>query len=362
MNNRLRPLGHFQRMSTALITTCLLGMLISCGGGSSSPPTMFAATSLVSDGVLIPASQSDINLKNPWGIAFNPNAFVWVANNQSSTLTLYDGDGVPQPLTVTIPSGAAAPTGIVFNPTSGFPISQNNVTGTAAFIFVGETGTVSAWSPTVNRTNAVIAATGPNGAVYKGLALAANRLYAADFRNRHIDMYDAGFNLVAAPGAFVDPLLPADYAPFNVAANNGQIYVSYAQFTPPNTDENPGAGLGIVSVYDTAGTFIKRLITGGKLNAPWGMAFAPSSFPGFPSALLVGNFGDGKINAYDPDTGRWRGALMSDQNTALSIDGLWGIAFGNGLPNQPTSTLFFAAGPNNEANGVYGRIDAMPSP
>jgi len=362
------PWPHLQRVAQALAAIGLAALLASCGGGSSSnPPANFSVTNLVSDGA-VPARHTDPNLVNGWGVAFNPNGFVWVADNGTSTSTLYDGNGVPQSLVVGLPAGVAgdaAPTGIVFNPTNDFTLSQNGLSGKAAFIFVGEAGTVSAWSPAVDFTHTVtVVDTGNGGAVYKGLALAsfngANLLYAADFRHRRIDVYNATFARVNLPGAFVDPALPADYTPFNVAAHGDRIYVAYAQFTAPNTDENAGPGLGIVSLFDTGGNFIKRLVTGGHLDAPWGMAFAPTDFAGFPSALLIGNFGDGTINAYSPDTGAFLGTLAGADNRPLVIDGLWGIAFGNDLSNQPHSTLFFAAGPEDEAHGLYGRIDALP--
>ncbi|MET3134093.1 uncharacterized protein (TIGR03118 family) [Oxalobacteraceae bacterium GrIS 1.11] len=362
-------LGHcLRQIRASLALAVMLGvaaLLGACGGSSHhTPRTTFTVSKLVSDGT-ITASNTDSHLQNAWGIAFNPNGFVWVANNGTSTSTLYDGNGVPQTLIVNIPPGSAgpaAPTGIVFNAGTDFTVTQGGVTGKSAFIFVGEAGTVSGWSPTVNPTNAVTAVdASATGAIYKGAALATyagnHYLYVADFHNRAISVYDASFNLAALPGNFTDPGLPADYTPFNVAALGANIYVSYAQFTPPNDDENQGAGLGIVSVFDTGGNFIKRLITGGKLNAPWGMALAPSDFPGFPSALLIGNFGDGAINAYQPDTGEWLGALSDLDGKPLAIDGLWGIGFGNGLNQQPLTTLFFAAGPNDEAHGLYGRID-----
>ncbi|HAT29846.1 MAG TPA: TIGR03118 family protein [Janthinobacterium sp.] len=367
MKNHLQQL---QRVATACIMLSLAGILVSCGGNSHfHPPPVIAYTvsKLVSNGP-VAANHTDPNLQNGWGVAFNPTGFVWVADNGTSTSTLYDGNGVPQSLVVRIPpgaSGAAAPTGIVFNPTSDFIVSQGGVSGKAAFIFVGEGGTVSGWSPAVNATNAVTAVdTGVGGAVYKGVALSSylgsNYLYAANFRQRRVDVYNGSFLSAILPGSFTDPGLPADYTPFNVAASGNRIYVAYAQFTAPNTDENKGAGLGIVNVFDSGGVFIKRLITGGKLNAPWGMAFAPHAFPGFPDALLVGNFGDGWINAYDPDSGIWLGALKDPSDHPLAIDGLWGLAFGNDVNTQPKTTLFFAAGPNDEANGLYGRIDGAP--
>jgi uncharacterized protein (TIGR03118 family) len=347
----------------------------SCGGGNDHPMTTppvvmppvvasaFATTPLVTDQAS-GAAHTDTHLVNAWGLAFNPTAFVWVANNGTSTSTLYDGNGVPQTLVVAIPAGTAgdaAPTGIVFNGTQDFKVTQNGVTGASPFIFVGEAGTVSGWSPSVNRTNAVIAVDTNGTAVYKGLAIGtfagANYLYAADFRNNRIDVYDAGFQKATLPGGFVDPNLPAGYGPFGIQAIGDRVYVAYAQRETSGNDEVKGAGLGVVDVYDMGGTFLHRLAAGGALNAPWGLALAPANFGDFSNAILVGNFGDGKINAYNPSTGAFMGTLSKSDHTPIVIDGLWGIAFGNGVNNQPTNTLFYTAGPSDESHGIYGRID-----
>jgi uncharacterized protein (TIGR03118 family) len=240
-------------------------------------------------------------------------------------------------------------------------VTQNGVTGASPFIFVGEAGTVSGWSPSVNRTNAVIAVDTNGTAVYKGLAIGAfagaNYLYAADFRNNRIDVYNASFQKATLPGGFVDPNLPAGYGPFGIQAIGDRVYVAYAQRETSGNDEVKGAGLGVVDVYDMGGTFLHRLAAGGALNAPWGLAMAPANFGDFSNAILVGNFGDGKINAYNPSTGAFIGTLSKSDHTPIVIDGLWGIAFGNGVNNQPTNTLFYTAGPSDEAHGIYGRID-----
>ncbi len=348
------------------------------GGGGGSPAPVASMSGYVSTHLIsnvntasnpsnpYSTSNADPNLVNAWGIAFNPQGFVWVANNGTSTSTLYDGHGVAQSLVVAIPpgnAGSASPTGIVFNGTSGFQVTQGGLTGASAFLFVGEAGTLSGWSPTVNMTNAVLVVDGAaQGKVYKGLALAtaagASRLYAADFHNGVVDVFDANFAPVVQAGAFSDSSLPAGYAPFGIQAIGNQIFVSYAMQDAAAHDDVAGAGLGAVDIFDTAGNLVKRLIApGGKLNAPWGMAMAPANFGTFSGALLVGNFGDGKINAFDPATGAFLGTLTDPGGTALAIDGLWGIAFGNGINSQPTNTLFYAAGPANEQNGVYGRID-----
>jgi uncharacterized protein (TIGR03118 family) len=365
------------RLFKAGLCGIVLGAAVaSCGGGGgdhpmTTPPVVmppvaasaFTTTALVTD-QSSGAAHTDTHLVNAWGLAFNPTAFVWVANNGTSTSTLYDGNGVPQTLVVAIPagtSGAASPTGIVYNGSTDFKVTQNGVTGASPFIFVGEAGTVSGWSPAVNRTNAVMAVDTGGSAVYKGLAIGAfggaNYLYAADFRNNRIDVYDATFQKATLPGGFADPNLPAGYAPFGIQAIGDRVYVAYAQRETGGNDEVKGAGLGVVDVYDMGGTFLHRLAAGGALNAPWGLAMAPAQFGDFSNALLVGNFGDGKINAYNPSTGAFIGTLSRADRTPIVIDGLWGIAFGNGVNNQPATTLFYTAGPGDEAHGIYGRID-----
>jgi uncharacterized protein (TIGR03118 family) len=353
--------------------------LSACGGGGGygGAPGMpmgngmsYAASILVSDVVSANnpynAPHVDARLINAWGIAFNPQGVVWVANNATSTSTLYDGTGVPQSLVVSIPAGIAgpaSPTGIVFNASTAFPVTQGGMTGSSVFIFAGEAGTISGWSPTVNPTNAVTAFDGAGaGKVYKGLAHAslggADFLYAADFHNGVVDVFDANFSKLSTPGAFADPSLPAGYAPFGIQAIGNLIYVSFAKQDAQAHDEVDGAGLGAVDAFDLSGVLVKRLVpAGGALDAPWGMAKAPANFGPFSGALLVANFGNGKINAFDPATGALLGTLSTSGGAAIAIDGLWGIAFGNGINSQPTNTLFFSAGPAGETHGVYGRID-----
>jgi uncharacterized protein (TIGR03118 family) len=352
------------------VCAAAIGTLVSCGGSSSSnnpsPPVQssFTATALVSDGA-VPAAHTDANLKNSWGIAFNPQGFVWVADNGTNLATLYDGNGVPQSLVVTIPAGqngSASPTGIVFNGTQSFTVTENGKSGVAAFIFAGEGGTITAWAPAVGPTNAfVVYDDGTGGAVYKGLALAAmngnNFLYATDFHNNKIDVFNTGFTKVTMPGAFTDPAIPAGFAPFGIAAIGTNLFVTYAMQDAAKHDDVAGAGFGMVDVYDTSGNLKQRFATGGPLNAPWGIAQAPSNFGSMSGAILVGNFGDGKINAFNASSGQSMGPLNGANGSPLVEPDLWGIAFGNGLSNQPTNTLFFAAGPNDEADGLYGRID-----
>ena len=349
-------------------------VLVACGGGGNDSEG-FVPTALVTDVADMQQNaystlntHVDPNLVNPWGLVFNPQGFAWVANNGTSTSTLYDGNGVPQSLVVAIPppggGGEGSPTGIVFNASPGFQVTENGVTGASAFIFAGEGGTILGWSPTVDRNNAVLVVDrSAESVIYKGLAHAtqggADFLYATDFHNGVVDVYDANFALVTTnPDAFKDPNLPAGFAPFGIQAIGNQIYVSYAMQDAAKEDDVKGAGLGLVNVFDTAGVLVKRLITtGGKLNAPWGMAMAPADFGKFSNALLVANFGDGMINAFDPATGNPLGTLYRPSGSNIVIDGLWGIAFGNGLDSQPTNTLFFTGGPSDESHGVYGRID-----
>jgi uncharacterized protein (TIGR03118 family) len=343
-----------------------------------SAATAFVEKNLVADTASGTATV-DANLVNPWGITFRPGAPAWIANNHSETSTLYDSAGVPQPagspLIVHFPTGAGGvtfdPTGIVFNLTTDFVVTEATKSAAALFIFSGEGGMIAGWSKDVDVGNAVVMYADTGGAVYKGLALAnngsGNFLYATDFHNNKVDVFDASFTKQPSTSTsftFKDPALPAGYAPFGIQAlNTGaggsvQIYVTYAKQQPPDNHDNAnGAGLGIVDIFDANGKFVKTLVAaGGALNAPWGLALAPSDFGTLSKVLLVGNFGDGKINSYDPNTGDFMGALMTAAGPFAS-PGLWGIAFGNDAASQPHNTLFFAAGPNDEANGSYGRID-----
>jgi uncharacterized protein (TIGR03118 family) len=349
---------------SAVMSVMLVVGVVACNGDSLTAPPQYKTTVLVSDGS-VPAAHVDPNLKNPWGVAFNPMGFVWISDNGTQRATLYDGNGVPQSLVVTIPAGTSGPsnpTGVVFNGTTDFVVSQAGKSGVGVFIFAGEAGTLTAWSPAVNATQAVtMFDDGSGGAVYKGLALASNNganfLFAADFHNNKIDVFDRSFTKVTIAGAFQDPALPAGFAPFGIQAIGSKLYVTYAKQDGDAHDDVKGPGLGFVNVFDTAGRMIQRFASGGPLNAPWGAAMAPSNFARFAHDILIGNFGDGTINAFNANTGMFDGTLQRNDGTQIVEDGLWGIAFGNGLNNQPTNTLFFAAGPNDEANGVYGRID-----
>jgi uncharacterized protein (TIGR03118 family) len=327
-------------------------------------------TPLVSNGSMA-GTTTDPNLINPWGIVFAPNAPVWIANNGTQTSTLYDGAGAKQSLVVNLPggmNGAANPTGIVANGTTDFVVSNGTKSAASQFIYDGEGGTVLAWASMVDPANAIIVYDdGKGGAVYKGLAIAAdsgaNFLYATDFHNGKVDVFDKDFHKVTVSGGFTDSALPSGYAPFGIQAlqigGKTAIYVTYAQHAAGSDANVNGAGLGLVNVFDTKGTLISHLVpVGGQLNAPWGVALAPASFGALANDVLIGNFGDGVINAFDPSSGAFVDSVKDSTGQPIANAGLWGIAFGNDAANQPSTSLFFAAGIANGAAGLYGRIDA----
>jgi len=338
-------------------------------GKPPAQPASYAVRNLVSDG-FVTAEHTDPDLRNAWGVAFNPNGFVWVADNHSGVSTLYDGNGVKNSLIVAIPTHAGgtppgSPTGIVFSSGADFVVKVGALSGPSRFIFATEDGTISGWAPNVDGTHAIrVIDNFPSGAIYKGLAFAANGIghfiYATDFHNNKIDIFDSNFQQVSSAGRFVDAKIPHGYAPFGIQNILGNLYVTYAKQDPDAEDDVAGPGFGFVDVFDANGTLIRRFATRGQLNAPWGLALAPADFGRFSNALLIGNFGDGRINAYDLASGERLGSLRMPDGKSVSIEGLWGMQFGNGLMNQPVNTLFFAAGPGDEEHGLYGRIDPAP--
>ena len=338
-------------------------------------PSAYSLSKLVSDGAAT-AATTDGKLVNPWGIVFAPGATVWVANNRTQSATLYDGTGLRQARVVNIPAGLngqADPTGIVANSTTGFVVTHGSATAPAKFIFAGESGAISAWTPVVDGQNAFVEYDdGAGGAVYKGLAIAADagnvtRLYATDFHNGKVDVFDNTFHKITVAGSFSDSTLPQGYAPFGIQAltvhDKTLIYVTYAKQDTARRDNVVGAGLGLVDMYDTQGVLQSHLVaTGAKLNSPWGLALAPANFGTLSNMLLVGNFGDGAINAFDPSSGQPHGTLSDASGQPILNPGLWGMAFGNGAHNQPLTTLYFAAGIAFGADGLYGRIDLGATP
>jgi len=355
--------------TAAIVCAGAVGAAHSQGPDGNGAAGRYAIHNLVSDGG-VAADHVDADLVNAWGLAFNPTAFAWVADNETGVATLYNGAGVKQSLVVAIPpaSGAAAPghpTGIVFSGGNDFVVTQGAASGPSRFIFATEGGTIAAWAPNVDATHAITTVPASSDpAIYKGLALAGNGtahfLYAADFRHNRIDVFDATFQPATLAGTFLDARLPAGFAPFNIQNILGNLYVMYAKQDDDKEDEIAGRGLGFVDVFDADGRLIRRLASRGTLNAPWGIALAPADFGRFSNMLLIGNFGDGRISAFDLNSGDFKGELGGQSRGALVIDGLWGLAFGNGVAGQPANALFFTAGPDDEAHGVYGRIDAMP--
>lgn len=322
----------------------------------------YAATNLVSD---IPgvARRTDFNVVNPWGIAVGSSGIIWVANNGTGTSTLYDSNGVPQSLVVSIPASAtntdgANPTGIVFNDGTGFVVSENGLSGASVFIFVSEDGSISGWSPTVDADHAILAVDdGKEGSVYKGAALGESsnglRLFVTNFHEGVVSVYDDTFTEVENSAAFIDPQVPGGYAPFGIANINGLIYVTYAKQDRDKHDDVPGTGNGFLAVFNTDGGLVSHLVSHGPLNSPWGLALGPDDFGNFSGKLLVGNFGDGEIHGFDPTTGASFGAMKKPDKTPLRIDELWALhPIGN--------TLFFTAGIVEEEHGLIGVIQSRP--
>ena len=315
----------------------------------------YTVTRLVSDQPGV-AAQTDPNLVNAWGLTSGPTSPWWVSDNGTQKSTLYRGsDGAVQGLVVAVAGG---PTGAVFNPTAGFVLPTG---GKALFIFDSEDGKVRAWNGAQGTTAIVVADRSDQDAIYKGLAIADTdagpRLYAADFHNARVDVFDGSFGLV--PGGFVDQSLPSGYAPFGIQPIGDRVFVTYAKQDADAEDELAGQSLGFVDVFSTAGDLLGRVAQHGQLNAPWGLALAPSSFGRFAGDLLVGNFGDGQINAYEElPNGHFahRGELRSADGGSISIDGLWALQFGKAGNNGPAGTLFFTAGPDEETHGLFGSI------
>jgi len=333
---------------------------------SQRAPNVYERHVFASDQALV-GDHLDPNLVNGWGLVAGPATPWWVANNGTGTSTLYNGAGTPLPLIVTVPG---APTGTVFNGGTGFVVSNGTASGPARFLFASEDGTISGWNPTVPAavsTQAFVVAWHAKS-IYKGLAIAswngADYLYATDFHRGRIDVYDSTFKRKHWEGAFRDPRLPAHYAPFGIQALNGMIFVTYARQDVARVDEIAGWGKGFVDAFDARGHLLGRVASRGALDAPWGLAWAPATgFGRFSGDLLVGNFGNGRINGYRWHDGHWAfdGTLRTADHKAIVIDGLWGIAFGNGAAAGPTTSLYYAAGPADESHGAFGTI-WVPAP
>jgi len=346
-------------MRTRLVAVALFAVFavaVFAAHGASSPST-YAVRHLATD-------RGDARLVNPFGLAASPTGPWWTANEARNASTLYSGSGRKQSLSVTVEGG---PTGIAYNGGRGFVVSAGGASGPARFLYAGEDGTIRGWSPVVPRgwsTEAEVAVDlGAEAAVFRGLALAGGRLYATDFHNGRVDVFDTRWRRVERRGAFVDPRIPEWYAPYGIRAFGARIFVSFASPAPVNGNDAPTGGY--VDEFDLRGKLVARVGRRGPLNAPWGFALAPRGFGAHGGDLLVGNFGDGRINAYREHDGRWShaGALQRRDGNPISINGLWGLAFGNGGLAGARDTLFFTAGPHvwrgaTELNvhGVLGSI------
>ncbi len=339
----------------------------------------YQQTNLVADkaGLVTPEAQHiDPHLVNPWGIsggpASGPATPFWVSDNGTGVTTLY-ANGNPVSIggsqfVVTIPpphsmpNATAAPTGTVFNGTSDFQVAKGQP---ALFLFATEDGTISGWNPMVDLHNAILEVDHSRhgtatGAVYKGLAMGSvgsnNFLYVSNFRAGVVERYDKDFH---PAGKFTDPAVPAGFAPFNVQNLGGVLWVTFAMQNGQKHDDVAGPGNGFVDVFDTSGNLMRRFAAHGTLNSPWGLTIAPSGFGPFGGDLLVGNFGDGTINAFNPQTASFDGQLGDARGNSIVIDGLWGLRFGNGGAAGPANTLFFTAGINHEADGLFGKIVSL---
>jgi uncharacterized protein (TIGR03118 family) len=343
-----------------LLATVVVGLALAAlvGPATAAPKAnRFDQINAVSDlpGV---APILDPLLINPWGLALSPTSPLWVANNVTGAATLYRGDGggtpfTKVPLEVTVINGL--PTGQVFNDTSSFVVSTPLGSGSARFIFDSQTGDITGWNPAASPTTALVVAHSDD-AIYTGLALLHTAsgpfLLAADFHHARIDVFDGDWNRVNVGSAFTDPDLPSNYAPFNVAVVGSAVYVSYAKQDADGEEEIAGHNLGFVDKFTDFGQAVQRIASRGNLNAPWGMA--PPSFGKFAGALLVGNFGDGKIGVY-ADDGDFLGFLRDRANDVLSIDGLWALLPGTATTGG-TDVVWFSAGPDEETHGLVGII------
>ena len=343
-----------------VVAGLVAGAALGLGGSSQSG---YVVAKLVAD-ERGHASSVDATLVNAWGIAASPTGPWWTSNEARGSSTLYSGTGRKQLLTVTVDGG---PTGIVYYGGKRFRVSAAGASDPARFIYACEDGMLRAWTPTVptgwSTRSVVVVDEAAEAAVFRGAALAGDRIYATDFHNGRVDVYDGGWRRVRRTGAFEDPAIPSWYAPFGVQAIAGSVFVTYVGRAPVNGNDAPTGGY--VDEYDLAGRFVAHVARMGELNAPWGLAQAPPSFGRFGGDLLVGNFGDGRINAYRRTSRGWAfdGVLRDARSKPIVVNGLWGIGFGNGGAAGPRDTLFFASGPHEWRGatelGVHGLLGSI---
>jgi len=373
--NLVVGLAALAALSASLAFSGVAGPAAAGGGAGGIATRSYDQANLVSD---IPglAANTDPNLKNPWGTSVGPGSPIWVSDNHAGVTTLYDGAGNRQPRVVSIPAPASAgpgavgaPTGQAFNtfdPASpDFAISENGKSGPAFFLFATEDGTIAGWNPNVDPSHAAIAvdrstatdAAGDVGANYKGLALVTTPtgkfIYATSFRFGTVDVFDSDFDLV---NRFTDPTIPVGFAPFGIHNIGGKLFVTFAKQGPGKDDDAARPGNGFVDVFAPNGDLLQRLVSGGKLDSPWAVTLAPPTFGAFGGDILVGNFGNGRIHAYDPTTGAFQGTLGRPDGGPVAIDGLWGLRFAPATPGAGPNSLFFTAGLDHEADGLFGTL------
>lgn len=378
----MKPVVH-GLASASLLAMCLITISAVRADDDGDKSSRYVVTNLASDIPTLTPNPADPVLQNAWGVAFTPGASpFWISDNATGCSTLYDGAGVKAALQVKLPlpGGSvpatackhfdpknppnltpAAPTGLVWNPTSGFLVPGTSLP--AVFIWDTEDGTISAWAGGLSPADqAVLAVDNPNttnGAVYKGLVFGVNAkngvlLFATNFRAGTVDVFDHTYSKITTDGGFADPRIPAGFAPFGIQNINGDLFVTYAKQNAQKHDDVAGPGNGFVDVYDTDGHLLRRFASRGPLNSPWGVARASYAFGRFSGDVLIGNFGNGEVNAFDSD-GEFRGTLRDVKGKPLVIDGLWMLTLGGGK-NSSSDRLYFTAGINGETDGLFGTI------
>ncbi|HWR17919.1 MAG TPA: TIGR03118 family protein [Terriglobales bacterium] len=351
----------FHKFAVVMIVFCLVGISAAQHYTRTDLTADVAATSPT-------APNLDPNLVNAWGLARSSSSPWWVADNGTGLASLYNATGVPQALVVKIPTadgtGTSVPTGTVWNYSTGFEVAPGRP---AVFLFCTEDGTIAAWNPNVDRNNAILKVLRGGKAIYKGCALAQTDagvfLYATNFESKRVEVFDSNFQLVASKEPdFKDHGRAQNYAPFGIQNVGGNLVVTFAKRESGSNDEEHGPGLGFVAIFDPTGQLLLRLEHGDFLNAPWGVALAPGDFGRFSHRLLIGNFGDGTIHAFNVVSGKHEGMMLTSAGAPLAVDGLWSISFGANSANSGLATeLYYTAGPNDEQNGLFGKITAVAS-